>query len=173
MKFKLLTDTEIAKFNGNFSFKAQKPVFYPAYKLGDNCIQIFHLGRYIVGAVKRNFRTYIRRYTSPNENLNMVIPILMHFLTFTHWNQLFSAKNIGCVNDVYSLHWPITSAVAHDVGLPTVYHRIYCRKFPTLSNQTSRYILRCIRMCISRIKFMLSWVEHENSYSAKLSMKRV
>ena len=51
-------------------------------KLGDNCIQNFHLGRYIVGytvgnlvlrrpargAVKRYFRTYIRRYTSPNEN---------------------------------------------------------------------------------------------------------
>ena len=50
--------------------------------LGDNCIQNFHLGRYIVGytvgnfvlqrrvsgAVKYNFRTYIRRYTSPNEN---------------------------------------------------------------------------------------------------------
>ena len=50
--------------------------------LGDNCIQNFHLGRYIVGctvgnlvlqrrvsgALKRDFRTYIRRYTSPNEN---------------------------------------------------------------------------------------------------------
>ena len=50
--------------------------------LGDNCIQNFHLGRYIVGytvenlvlrrhasgAVKRDFRTYIRPYTSPNEN---------------------------------------------------------------------------------------------------------
>ena len=48
--------------------------------LGDNCIQNFHLGRYIIGytvgnlvlrrrasgAVKRDFRTYIRRYTSPN-----------------------------------------------------------------------------------------------------------
>ena len=44
-------------------------------QLGDTCIQIFHLGRYIVGytvgnlvlrrrvsgAVKRDFRTYIRR----------------------------------------------------------------------------------------------------------------
>ena len=51
-------------------------------QLGDNCIQNFHLGRYIVGytvgnldlrrrvsgAVKRDFRTYFRRYTSPNEN---------------------------------------------------------------------------------------------------------
>ena len=59
------------------------------WDLGDNCIQIFDLGRYIVGytvgnlalrrrvsgAVKRDFRTYIRRYTSPNENvLNTFIP---------------------------------------------------------------------------------------------------
>ena len=55
---------------------------------GDNHIQNAHLGRYIVGytfgnhvlrlrsrvAVKLNFRPYIRRYTSPNENLNTVIP---------------------------------------------------------------------------------------------------
>ena len=52
------------------------------FKLGDNCIQNFHLGRYIVGytvgnlvlrrrasgAVKRDFRTYIQQNTSPNEN---------------------------------------------------------------------------------------------------------
>ena len=50
-------------------------------KLGENCIQNFHLGMYIVGytvgnlvlrrrtslAIKRNFRTYIRRYTSPHK----------------------------------------------------------------------------------------------------------
>ena len=29
------------------------------------------------GAVKRDFRLYIPRYASPNEILNMVIPILM------------------------------------------------------------------------------------------------
>ena len=47
--------------------------------VGDNCIQNFHLGRYIVGytvgnlvlrrrvrgAIKRDFRTYIRRYIPP------------------------------------------------------------------------------------------------------------
>ena len=52
--------------------------------LGDNCIQNFHLGRYIVGytvgnlvlrrrvsgAVKRDFR----RYTSPNENFEYGYP---------------------------------------------------------------------------------------------------
>ena len=56
--------------------------------LGDNCIQVFHLGRYIVGytvgnlvlqrrasgAVKRDFRTYIRRYTSPNEKFEYGYP---------------------------------------------------------------------------------------------------
>ena len=54
-------------------------------QLGDNCIQNFHLGRYIVGytvgnlvlrrrvsgAVKRDFRTYI---TSPNENYEYGYP---------------------------------------------------------------------------------------------------
>ena len=56
--------------------------------LGDNHIQKFYLGRYIVGymvgnlvlrrrasgAVKRDFRTYIRRYTSPNENFEYGYP---------------------------------------------------------------------------------------------------
>ena len=59
-----------------------------SFHLGDNCIQNFHLGRYIVGytvgnlvlrrrvsgAVKRDFRTYIRRYTSPNENFEYGYP---------------------------------------------------------------------------------------------------
>ena len=57
-------------------------------QLGDNCIQNFHLGTYIVrytvgnlvlqqhasGAVKRDFRTYIGRYTSPNENFEYGYP---------------------------------------------------------------------------------------------------
>ena len=48
----------------------------------DSCIQNFHLGRYIIGnlvlgrrasgAIKRNFRTYMKI-------LNMIIPIIMHF----------------------------------------------------------------------------------------------
>ena len=57
-------------------------------QLGDNCIQNFQLGRYIVGymvgnlvlrrpvigAVKRDFRTYIRRYTPPYENFEYGYP---------------------------------------------------------------------------------------------------
>ena len=42
---------------------------------------------------------------------------------------------------------PTKCDVINDVKLfPTVYRRIYCRKFLTLSNQTSRYKLMCIRM---------------------------
>ena len=58
------------------------------FNLGDNCIQNFHLGRYIVGYtvgnlvlrrrvsgdVKRYFRAYIGRYTSPNENFEYGYP---------------------------------------------------------------------------------------------------
>ena len=58
---------------------------------GDNHIQNFHLGRYIAGytfgnhvlrlricvAVKLNFRPYIRRYTSPNENFEYSYPLIV------------------------------------------------------------------------------------------------
>ena len=50
--------------------------------LGDNCIPMFHLGRYIVGYTVGNL-VLRRRYTSPDKKkLNMVIPILMHFNSF-------------------------------------------------------------------------------------------
>ena len=60
------------------------------------CIQNFYLGRNIVrytvrnlvlrrratGAVKRDFRTYIRRYTSPNENFEYGYPYSNAHLQF-------------------------------------------------------------------------------------------
>ena len=63
---------------------------------GDNCTHTFHLERYIVGytvgnlvlrrrvsgAVKRDFRTYIRRYTSPNEKFEYSYPHSNALLTF-------------------------------------------------------------------------------------------
>ena len=122
-------------------------------KLGDNCIQNFYLGRYIVGYtvgnlvlrrrasgdVKRDFRTYIRRYTSPNENFEYGYP---------HSNALllFPLKLERC-----KLHkaarQPTICDVINDVKqFPTVYRRIYCRNFLTLSNQTSRYKIKCIRI---------------------------
>ena len=117
------------------------------WKLGDNCIQICHLGRYIVGYTVGNF-VLRRRYTSPNDKFEYGYP---------HSNVLFNMftskpgicfKNISYMSDVYPLRWPIISDVAHDVGFPTVYRGIYCRKFLTLSNQTSRYICKWIRINI-------------------------
>ena len=72
---------------GPFSYESCHVALAENY-LGDNHIQIFHLGRYIVGytfgnlvlrrrastAVKRDFRTYIRRYTSPNEKFEYGYP---------------------------------------------------------------------------------------------------
>ena len=121
--------------------------------LGDNCIQNFHLGRYIVGytvgnlvlrrrasgAVKRDFRTYIRRYTSPNENFEYGYPHSNAFLQF--WLKLERCKPYKIERH------PTICDVINDVKLfPTVYHRINCRKFLTLSNQMSRYKSKCIRI---------------------------
>ena len=78
-------------------------------ELGDNCIQNFNLGRYIVGysvgnfvlrrrvsgAVKHNCRTYIRRYTAPNENFEYGYP---------HSNVTrYLPQNVSCVSDVKPL----------------------------------------------------------------------
>ena len=52
---------------------------------------------------------------------------------------------------------PTICDVINDVKLfPTVHRRIYCRKFLTLSNQTSRYKSKCIRMRACRLLFVSS-----------------
>ena len=125
--------------------------------LGDNCIQKFHLGRYIVGytvgnlvlqrrargAVKRDFRTYIRRYTSPNETFECGYPnsnALMHFCLELE----------RCKPHIAVRH-PMKCDVINDVKLfSTVYRRIYCCKFLMLSNQMSRYKIKCIRIVVYR-----------------------
>ena len=70
--------------------------FLTVIKLGDSCIQNFHLGRYIdgytvgnlglrrrtSGAVKRDFQTYIWPYTSPNENFEYGFPHYNALLQF-------------------------------------------------------------------------------------------
>ena len=94
-----------------------------AFKLGDNCIQNFHLGRYIVGytvgnlvlrrrvsgAVKRGFRTYIRRYTSPNENFEYGYPhsnaLLIFSLQKDSENVLFcvyTSSDASCIEPLAS-----------------------------------------------------------------------
>ena len=102
-------------------------------ELRDNCIQNFHLGRYIVGytvgnlvlrrrvsgAIKRDFRTYIRRYTSPNENFEYCYPHSNALLTFSlqkdSENVLFCAYTSGDASCIK----PLASCI---------YRRIYCRK---------------------------------------------
>ena len=122
------------------------------YQLEDNCIQNFHLGRYSVGytvgnlvlrqrasrAVKLNFRLYMQRYTSSNENFAYGYPhynALLHFpRKLEHFNLYKAARH------------PTKCDVINDIKLfPTVYRRI-CRKFLTLSNQMSCYKSMCIRI---------------------------
>ena len=69
--------------------------------------------------------------------LNMVIPILMFPLKLKHCKSHKAARH------------PTECYLINDFKLfPTVYHRIYHCKFLTLSNQTSRYKSKCIRMAI-------------------------
>ena len=67
--------------------------------------------------------------------LNMVIPILMHFCSFKRCKQHNAARHL--------MKCDVINAVKL---LPTVYCRIYCRKFLTLSNQKKRYKRNRIRM---------------------------
>ena len=61
--------------------------------------------------------------------LNMVMPILMHFCSFvSNWS----------IASRIMPHVITKCDVINDVKLfPTVYRRIYCHKFLTLSNQKS------------------------------------
>ena len=75
--------------------------------LGDNCIQNFHLGgissdinlvlrRRVSGAVKHDFRTYIRRYTSPNENFEYRYPHSNAQLAFPFKMTVKMYSSSGC-----------------------------------------------------------------------------
>ena len=65
--------------------------------------------------------------------LNMDIPILMPFCSLSSMEVLQAAPH------------PMKCDVINDVKLfLTVYHRIYCRKFLTLSNRRLCYKLKCI-----------------------------
>ena len=89
-----------------FAFQL-KVIFSCCIYLGDNCIQNFHLGRYIFGytvgnlvlrrrvsrAIKCDFRTYIQRYTSPNENFEYGYPHSNAQVTFLFKND---CENVVC-----------------------------------------------------------------------------
>ena len=74
----------------------------------------------------------------------------MHVFSIYLPKAQYFAPNVSFVSNVKPLNQPITSNVTYDVGAPAVYSRLYWCKFLTLSNQTSRYIHKCIRMRLLR-----------------------
>ena len=95
----------------------------------------------ILNLVKHDFLTYIQRYTSPNENFEY---------DYTHSNPLlrFPLK-LECCKLHNDARHPMKCDVIIDVKLfPTVYGRLYCCKFSTLSNQMLRCKIKCIRISI-------------------------
>ena len=79
--------------------------------------------------------------TSPNENFEYY---------YSHSNALlqFELKMQRCKPHKAARH-PTKCDVINDVKLfLTVYGRIYCRKYLTLSNQRSHYKLKCIRIVV-------------------------
>ena len=132
--------------------------------LGDNCIQNFHFGRYIVGytvgnlvlrrctsgAVKCDFWTYTQRYTSQNENFEYGYPHSSAFLQFHLKLKCCKPHNAAC--------HPTKCDVINDVKMfPAVNGIINCHKLLTLSNQKSRYKSKCIRI---RIYFLITQQKH-------------
>ena len=122
---------------------------------GDNCIQNFHWGgilsdivgnlvllRHASRALKCDFQTYIRLYTSQNKNFVYgLIPILMRFFSLaSNYCDANSIKPQKCV------HHQMKCDVIDEVKLfLTVYRRI-CHNFLMLSNQPSHYKSKCIRI---------------------------
>ena len=74
--------------------------------------------------------------------LNMVIPILMHF-----YNLISNWSVARCIKLHKGVRHPTKVDIINEVKLfPTVYRRIYCRKFLTLFNQMSCYKSKNIRI---------------------------
>ena len=71
--------------------------------------------------------------------LNMVILVLINLSSFV--------SKFECCKLQKAPRHPTKYDVINEAKLVlTVYRRIYCRKFLTLSNQTSRYKSKCIRI---------------------------
>ena len=91
------------------------------------------------GAIKPDFQLYIRRYTSPSENFEHGYP---------HSNAHLQSrlKLERCKLYKASRHSTKCDVINGLKLFSTVYDRIYCRKFLMLSNQTSRFKSKCIRI---------------------------
>ena len=140
----------------------------------DDCIQNFHLRRYIIGytvgnlvlrrrlsgAVNCDFRTYIQQYTSLNKKFEY---------GYLHSNAVlqFKLKLERSKPHKAARHPTKCDVIKHVKLFPTVYRRICCHKFLVLSNQTSCYKLMCIRIeAIWTIKLAMK-VNHTYRVSLK------
>ena len=86
------------------------------------------LRRRASNAVKRDFRTYILRYTVPNEKFEFCYP-------HSNARLQFRLKLKRCKPHKTARH-PMICDVTNDVKLyPTVYHRIYFRKYSDIALQ--------------------------------------
>ena len=94
-----------------------------------NCIQNFHLGRYIVGymdgnlvlwqcasgTIKRVYRPYIRQYISPSENFEC---------GYTHFNALLQSRlKLECCKPHKAACHPTKCDIINDVEL---FWTVYC-----------------------------------------------
>ena len=91
-------------------------------------------------AIKRDFRMY----TTQNENFEH------GYIWLPHSNALLQfCLELELWKPHKAAHHPRRRDVINDVKLfLTVYHRIDCRIFLTLSNQTSHEKIKCIRMIV-------------------------
>ena len=96
------------------------------------------------GDGKRGIPSYIRQYTSPNENFEY---------GYLHSDALLYIRlKLECYKPHKASRHPTKCDVVNDVELfPTVYHRIYYCKFTTLSHQILRYKIKCIRIIVALI----------------------
>ena len=122
---------------------------------------------------KRSRKTWFPKRISDNippqtKILNIVIPILMHYYHFSFERivKMYFVAPIrpaaaSCIkplaNCIYSLVNQWKETVRNDVGFATVYPVIYCRKFMTLSKQTSGCICKCIRMTNACLKSVIGY----------------
>ena len=113
------------------------------------------LWRHASGAIKRDFQV---GYTSPNENFEYGFP---------HSNALlqFPLKLKRCKPHKATCHPRICDIVNNVKLFLTLYRRIYCRKFLTLSNQKPCYKSKCIRISYIRSSPV------ENKYDLELDFK--
>ena len=80
---------------GDISSDIPSEIMYSRYTVGN-----FVLRRRMSGAVKQNFRPYIRRYTSPNENFEYSYPPNACF----HNNISQCCHFCICIWEVFSMH---------------------------------------------------------------------